>query len=144
MGEGLVTRIRDRVVAPSDSAQLVLSLLIGPGDFTEDELGLAWEVRREEMMLHSSMGRSSVGFRPWAYWRFDLGEARPKDDDATIRLAELGLLREDELVRIAERANEGRARIGTDAEHRGPDNYRPDVDAVELHQAVEQALKRGA
>jgi hypothetical protein len=141
MGEGLMTRIRDRVVAPPESAHLILALLIGPPlDFTEAELALAWEVRREEMMLHNSMGRSSVGFRPWAYWKFDFGEDRPKDDDTTIRLAELGLLREDELVRIAERANEAKMRIGTDAEHYGPDNYRPDRDAVELHERVTKTL----
>jgi hypothetical protein len=43
-----------------------------------------------------------------------------------------------------ERANEARARIGTGAEHRGPDNDRPDRDAVKLHEAVNRALERGA
>jgi hypothetical protein len=140
MGEGLVTRLRARV-APPDTVQLILALLLGPPhDFTEDELELAWEAHRSEMMAHNRMGRSSVGFRPDAHWKFDLGEDRPKDDDAVIRLAELGLLREDELLRIAERANEAKARIGTGAEQLGPDNYRPDVDAVKLHEAVTKAL----
>jgi hypothetical protein len=140
MGEGLVTRLRARV-APPDSVHLILSLLPRPytDEFAEDQLELAWEAHREEMMRHNL--RSAVGFRPWAYWRFDLHEDRPDDDDAPIRLAELGLLREDELVRIVERANEGRARIGTNAEHRGPAGS-ADVDAVELHEAVKTALAR--
>jgi hypothetical protein len=130
------------VAPPEDTVELVLVLLLGPFgncSYTEAQLRSAWEVRREASMAFNAMGRSGVGFRPWAYWKFDLHEDRPEDDDASIRLAELGLLREDELVRIAERANEGKARIGTDAEHRGPDGS-ADIDAVELHEAVKRAL----
>jgi hypothetical protein len=79
------------------------------------------------------------GHRPWAYWKFELGENEPDGDDAAIRLAELGLLRDDEIAAITERANEARMRIGTPAEHHGP-NYWPDRDAVELHEAVQRAL----
>ena len=51
--------------------------------------------------------------------------------------SEIGLLRDDEIAAIAERAAEARARIGTPAEHvSGDGRYRPDVLAVELHEAV--------
>jgi hypothetical protein len=78
-----------------------------------------------------------AGERPWGWWKFELGEDPP--DDEPVRLAELGLLREDKIAAIAERANEARVRIDTPAEHYGP-NYYPDRDAVELHEAVRRAM----
>lgn len=64
----------------------------------------------------------------------EFGEEPPQHDDEPIRLAQLGLLRDDEL---AARAAEARTRIGTPAEHvSGDGRYRPDVLAVELHEAV--------
>ena len=113
------------------------------GEFTDEQLELAWEAYGEELMQHNRAGRSLPGHRPWAYWKFELGEDPPDGDDAAIRLAELGLLRDDEIARIAERANEGRPRIGTTAEHvSGDGSYRPDVLAVELHEVVREAERK--
>ncbi len=67
----------------------------------------------------------------------EFGEEPPQHDDEPIRLAQLGLLRDDEIAAIAARAAEARTRIGTPAEHvSGDGGYRPDVLAVELHEAV--------
>jgi hypothetical protein len=82
------------------------------------------------------------GRRRWAYWKFELGEDPPNLEEKPIRLAELGLLRGDEVVAIAERAAEARLRIGTDAERHGSGGRdRPDRRAVALHEAVERALR---
>jgi len=141
-----VPRPIGHVAPPEDTVELVLTLLLGPFgncSYTEAQLRAAWEVRREASMGFNAMGRSGVGFRPWAFWRFDLDEDPPEDDDAVIRLAELGLLRDHEVAAIAEAANEAKLRIDTGAEHYGPDNYRPDRDAVKLEQAVKKALAGG-
>jgi hypothetical protein len=134
-----VPRPTGHVTPPEDSIELVIALIMGPHDdcpYSEAQLRSAWEVRREESLRHPRR----PGTRPWAFWRLEIGEEPPEDDDEPIRLAELGLLRDDEIAAIAERANEGRPRIGTTAEHYGP-NYRPDVRAVELHEAVKRALR---
>jgi hypothetical protein len=140
-----VTRIIRGVTIPPNSIGVTIDLILGPHEFTEEQLELAWEAYGEEMMRNNNAGRGLPGTRPWADWRFDLGEDPPDGDDAAIRLAELGLLRDDEIAAIAERANEARRRIGTAAEHYGGigGTYRPDRDAVELHEAVKRAL-RGA
>jgi hypothetical protein len=140
VGEGLVTRIIRGVTVPPNSVGVTIDLILGPHEFTEEQLELAWAAYGEEMMRNCNAGRGLPGTRPWAYWRFELGEDPPDGDDAAIRLAELGLLRDDEIAAIAERANEARPRIGTTAEHYGPD-YRPDRRAVELHEAVKRALE---
>ena len=68
-----------------------------PGhEWTERELAL-WEVERDRIM--DGYG-GPPGTRPWAFWKFDLGEEppRPSDDDdyvefralEAVRLAELG------------------------------------------------------
>ena len=127
------------VTPPEDSIELVIALIMGPHDdcpYSEAQLRSAWEVRREEWLGHPRL----PGTRPWAAWKFELGEEPPEDDAEPIRLAELGLLRDDEIAAIAERANEARPRIGTTAEHYGPDCH-PDRDAVELHEAVKRALE---
>ena len=105
------------VSPPENSVQLVFALLLGPVadcPYTEAQLRSAWEVRRDEWLSRPRR----PGFRPWAHWWFDIGEDRPKDDAAATRLAELGLLREDEVAAIAERANEAKLRIGTATEGR--------------------------
>jgi hypothetical protein len=137
LGAGFVTRIIRGATIPPRS-HIGLELIIGPamGEFTDEQLELAWHAYGEEIMA----GPSSAGRRPWAYWEFELKEERPDGDEEAIRLAELGLLRDDEVAAIAERANEGRARIGTTAEHIGWNDYYPDRDAVELHEAVKRAL----
>jgi hypothetical protein len=141
MGEGVVTRIARGTSVPPDDVSVTLDLLLGRStELTEEQLELAWEAYVEEIMSNGA-GRGVPGTRPWAYWRFELGEDRPDGDHAAIRLAELGLLRDDEIAAIAERANEARPRIGTTAEHYGP-NFRPDVRAVELHEAVREAERQ--
>jgi hypothetical protein len=67
----------------------------GPhGEFTEEQLRIAWEVERDHL-------RGGLANRPWAYWKFELGEEPPRDSDLkfpwpeAIRLAELGDLRPD-------------------------------------------------
>lgn len=137
-----MTRIRGDLIPPKD-IDLTFDLILGPteGWVTEEQLELAWGAYGEEMMRHNGAGRSRPGMRPWAYWKFELGEEQPENDQEAIRLAELGLLRDDEIATIAERANEARMRVGTAAEHRGP-NCHPDRDAVELHEAVKRARMR--
>jgi hypothetical protein len=135
-----MTRFRGRTVPPNDIG-VVIDLIMGPteGELTEDELELAWEAfGREDLRVFNP---GCPGTRPWAYWKFELGEDLP--DNEPVRLAELGLLRVDEIAAIAERANEARMRVDTPAEHYGPDCH-PDRDAVELHEAVKRALGRAA
>lgn len=84
-------------------------------------------------MSNWSYAQGQCATRPWAYWRFDIGEEVPRGSDAeAVRLAELGLLRENEITALAERANEARMRIDTDAEHYGGvgGRERPDRSAV--------------
>jgi hypothetical protein len=133
-----VTRILRGVTVPPDDFSVTLALIGGPteGGLTEEQLKLAWEAYGgDDLML------KRPGARAWAYWKFEVGEEPPDDDHEPIRLAELGLLRDDEIAAIAERANEGRARIGTGAEHYGWGGYYPDREAVELHEAVKRALE---
>jgi hypothetical protein len=108
--------------------------------FTEEELELAWEAYGPEIMANGK-GHGLPGTRPWAYWHFELGQDYPERDHAAIRLAELGLLRDEELAAIAERANEGRTRIGTTREHHDGQGQSADRDAVALHEAVTRALR---
>ena len=131
-----MTRFRGRTVPPND-VDVVIDLIMGPteGELTEEELELAWEAYgKDDLRIFNP---SRPGTRPWAWWKFELGEDPP--DNEPVRLAELGLLRDDEVAVIVERANEARARIDTPAEHYGP-NCWPDRDAVELDEAVKRAL----
>jgi hypothetical protein len=92
---GVVTRIKTREVAPPYEAGPVISLIVGPpGPYTEEELRLAWRAYKPRFAPRRD------GTRPWAFWKFELGEDRP--DDQPARLAELGLLRDDEVVKIAD------------------------------------------
>jgi hypothetical protein len=101
---------------PPNDIGVTLDLIMGPTEFTEEQLELAWEAYGEDLRVFNP---SRPGTRPWAYWKFEVGEDLP--DNEPVRLAELGLLRDDEVAAISERANEARARIGTTAEHYGPD-----------------------
>jgi hypothetical protein len=137
-----MTRIRPGLGIPPRESGVTLDLIVGPteGELTVEQLELAWEAYGAEVMRDCS-GVGLPGTRPWGYWRFELREDRPDGDGEPIRLAELGLLRDEEIAAIAERANVGRTRIGTTAEHiSGDGRYRPDVLAVELHEAVKRAL----
>lgn len=129
-----MTRIRQQAI-PAKNID-ALELIIGPteGKYTEEQLEVAWRANREEVLADLSTGRSVPGFRPWAYWKFELAE-EPHQDHEPIRLAELGLLRDEEIAAIAERANEARARIGSTAEH-----VTADVEVVKLYEAVKRAL----
>jgi hypothetical protein len=115
---------------PDRLFHLELTLLIGSGDgFTDTELERGWRLYGKRL-TEDGHPRSMPGFRPWGWWRFEAGrEEPPRHDEAVLYLAERGELRDHELAAIAERANEGKPRIGTPAEHYGP-NYYPDRDAV--------------
>jgi hypothetical protein len=140
LGEGIVTRIARGITVPPDDIEATLALMLGPrGELTEEQLELAWEAYGDDLAMGKPGCRGLPGTRPWAYWRFELGEDPPDGDGAAIRLAELGLLGDDEIAAIAERANEARMRIGTPAEHYG-ESYWPDREAVKLHEAVKRAL----
>ena len=119
-----------------------LSLLIGPvqGGPSDNELRLAWELLGTELMADD---RGRVGTRPWGFWAFEVGEERPAGGCAaeTVRLAELGVLRPDELAALRERATEARLRIGTPRERISGGNRQSgvsvDAAAVELWAAVQ-------
>jgi hypothetical protein len=140
VGEGVVTRIVRRTAIPPRESGIVFTLMLGPteGEFVDEQLELGWRVYGEELMADLAARPGLPGTRPWAYWEFELKEERPaRSGQEAIRLAELGLLRDDELAAIAERANEARVRIGTTAEHYGADRR-----AIELHEAVKKAFGR--
>jgi hypothetical protein len=136
--------------APFNEVDAMLDLIIGPveGGLTEKQLEIAWEAYGEELMGW----RHPDGTRPWGYWRFVLGEEMPRsrwdgesvqDKHAeTIRLAELGELRDDEIAAIAEKANEARLRVGTDSERVSggwvgtPGAVLVDREDIELYEAV--------
>lgn len=144
-------RLRDRITGrPFDPGhgRHLLALQMGPttGEgITVEQLAVSWAVRRDEMMRE----KHSPGWRPWAFWWFELGEVPPRRDGRpmeweAIRLAELGELRDDELGALQERANEAKARIGTGSErvsggsleHGGCAVVSMDRQAVELYEAV--------
>ena len=122
----------------------IFDLELGPGGgLTVGQLKLLWDREGEELMRD----RVYDGRRPWAYWRFELGEERPDRDQEPIRLAELGLLRDEEIAAITEKVNEARVRIGTPAEHisgGGSTCSYPDRETVELGEALSAALRRAA
>ncbi len=128
-----MTRVRGatRATLPPDDFNVTLELVGGPDEHTEEELRLAWEAYGGVVTLNCP------GTRPWGWWRFEVGEDLPENEP--VRLAELGLLGDDEIAAIAERATEARMRVDTPAEHYGPDCH-PDRDVVELHEAVKKAL----
>jgi hypothetical protein len=128
-------------------AEIQLALVMGPttlDGFTEAQLKRGWTMFRSKLMPRHHYGRPT---RPWGWWKFEAGEDQPRGFDAqTLRLAELGELRDDELAAVRERAYEARLRIGTGSEHisaKGTDmEQRPDREAVELWERVEVALSR--
>ena len=124
-----------------------LSLLIGPvqGGPSDGELRLAWDLVGDELMEDD---RGRVGTRPWGFWAFEVGEERPAGGCAaeTVRLAELGVLRPDELAALGERASEARLRVGTPRERISGGNRQSgvsvDAAAVELWAAVQETIPR--
>jgi hypothetical protein len=120
---------------------LQLDLLIGSrGEFTEAELGRGWRVYGREL-VEQALTSSSPCWRPWGWWEFEARREQPEDDNAAVVfLAERGERTAQELAWIAERADQARPRIDTPFEHiSGDGRYRPDVEAVELHEAVRRA-----
>jgi hypothetical protein len=126
-------------------------LSMGPSTmdrFTEPQLRRGWQVYGGELLREERPFLS--GTRPWGWWRFEAGEERPRPrGDQTVRLAELGELRDEELAKLRERANEARLRVGTPHERvsggalgLSPEAYSVDAQAVELWERVEAALKR--
>jgi hypothetical protein len=107
------------------------------------ELEAIWPVVRDQVME----ARDNPGRRPWAWWRFDLGEDKYPDgryvnrQGEAVRLARLGVLESWELAEFKKTADDARPRIGTDREQTGGSI---DVQAVELWDAVQQALQRRA
>jgi hypothetical protein len=137
-------RLREQRWRHEPTVNAAIELLTGPvdGGLTVDQLKVAWEVERGWLMTDGGRG---PGRRPWAHWWFDLGEEIPRDFAAeAVRLAELGLLRDDELAALRERATEARLRVGTAAERISAlgthMEQRPDRDAVALYEAVAAAL----
>ena len=126
MGE-LLARLRDRTAAGwrydpqgHDALDIILNLLLAPtGEYSEDQLRIAWEVERDRLMEHDRNNPATFATRPWAYWKFELGEEPPRDDGEkipypfreAIRLAELGDLQPDEVAALAERAAQAKTRI---------------------------------
>lgn len=107
-------RLRFRRRFNADDSRYDLDLAIGTDlDFTDEELAELWKTRRE----HVLKTYGGHGSRPWAMWHFDIGEPKPERKDEAIRLAELGLLTNDERADIARKAAEAEPRIGTGDEH---------------------------
>jgi hypothetical protein len=130
-------------------AGMMLELDMGPfsGEFSEAQFRRGWTTFRTKLMARDRV-ISGHPTRPWGWWAFEAGEDKPRDLGAeTLRLAELGDFRSDELAGVRERANEARLRVGTGREHisaKGTDmEQRPDREAVELLEAVETALEAG-
>ena len=123
--------------------------LRGPDGLTDEQLAVGWQLKRDKIMAQTFAPPLSPGSRPWAFWRFEIGEDRPTDDwrarDVTlrhasiVRLAELGLLTPDELAIFAERANEARIRIGTPRERFSHTTPVDELD-VELYAAIRERL----
>lgn len=146
-----------------------LDLLHGPGFvysprpafLSASERREAWELHREELIAEVSKRRP--GDRPEAWWQFEAGRPEhlteyPLDREAGITIeqhadavdeyaiepirfvASRGELTLEELAALAERANEARLRVGTDAEQIGSGGVdKVDRRAVRLYEAVRTA-----
>ena len=77
-----MARLRDRTAAGwryapqgHDGLDIILNLLLAPtGEYSEDQLRIAWEVERDRLMEHDRNNPATFATRPWAYWKFELGE----------------------------------------------------------------------
>jgi hypothetical protein len=132
---------------------------------TEKERGEAWETYRDELMAEYLSRPGVAGHRPDAWWEYEAERDEyvteepdwnfdgPLDEYAqehqtwemepVVWMAEHGHLTDEEIALIAKEANEARPRIGTDAERKARAEY-PDRRAVELHEAVQRALREKA
>ena len=101
----------------------------GPPEFTDEQAEVAWSAYGPQIM--SEWPRDKPGFRPWAFWEFEVRE-KPDYEDYVIRLAELGLLFEEEIASLAKKR---RWRdINTGVEH-------VDDEATEFYERVLDALE---
>jgi hypothetical protein len=134
-----MTRIAGHQVPPYDIG-VALGFILGPdaSRYSEAELELAWAAYAEELGL--GKGRTP-GTRGWARWKFEAGQDPPADDDQPLRLAELGLLRDDEVAALAELADEAAARLATPGQYRGsvPEAEPYDLGVVARFEAVKKA-----
>jgi hypothetical protein len=92
MAEGVVTRLREGAY-PEPDPDLRLSLLVRPKDpcpedLEDAEFRAAWEAYGDEIMEMASPDCIERGWRPYAWWLYEVGELPPEDERA--RLAELG------------------------------------------------------
>ena len=132
---------------------------------TDEERRAAWEERREALMANYLTPPLLPGHRPFAWWRYEAGRPQHlseypalfggemRQDERAEALDEYeiepvawmaahGHLTDEELAKIAERANEARPRIGTPTEHIGSGGVdRADRRAVRLYEAVWRAQK---
>jgi hypothetical protein len=153
-----VARLRGRLLVTDRVRQMAhMPLLIGPiansthprsgarlRDDPDDEvLRTGWELDREELLSYPH----APGWRAWAFWVFDIEEEPPRGYGAdVVRLAEVGLLKPDEVAALEERANEARLRVGTPRERvsggaLGGSGVSVDARAVELWDAVRAASR---
>lgn len=133
-----MTRLTDRAV-PELDVDIMLDLILGPTRCTEQELRLAWHAYRGEFGS-GDCGPPRCACRMWAYWKFEIGEERPEGEDEALRLAELGLITDDEVAKIAEDARRARERLAS-----GENFYDNTEQAlqgdVELHERVIATLE---
>ena len=117
--------------------RVLFDLFLGPtmprgnvSEFSVEQLELAWWAYGAEIM--GDWRGERPGFRPWAFWAFEVGEEEPEtEEERMVRLAELDLLTEEELAELAERRTWTDINDGT--EH-------PDHGASDLYQRVSEAL----
>jgi hypothetical protein len=90
--------------------EMDLWLSLGPHDLceppTREQLQVAWEIERDNMMDHCRRNPNK-GWRPWAWWEFDAGEPKPEHEaQEALRLYELGELSADDVEAVKRRAIE--------------------------------------
>jgi hypothetical protein len=138
-----VPRLRSTSWSYEPDVHTTIELLLGPHELPVEQLAVAWEIARERLMRQRFEKPALPCRRPWAWWQFDAREAVPDFDGETLRLAELGALRDEEFAALREAANEARPRIGTTSERISGGNRETgvslDVRAVELWDAVREA-----
>lgn len=128
-----MSRFRGHRAPPLEDVRLALYLGDWREEFAPQALELAWEAYRTEIMQGWHYPRVKAGFRPWAFWAFDLNEEEPEEwADCVLRLAELGLLQDSELRDLAEE------RTWTDS---SDGSSHTDEEAVALYERVIERLK---
>ena len=140
-----MTRLRHGGFTYDREAGAVIDLMMGPtdapGELTIDQLETAWEFERREVM-ESCRRNPNPGWRPWAFWQFELREPKPDGRVAEgVRLAELSELWPEELAALEQRAKDARESWAWKHAGQYPGVHRP-REAVEMWDAVQAALER--